>query len=211
MGCYPQSNSFVRGLRLALCKGIFFTMDYNILAKETTYKGIKFRSRLEAKWAYFFDEMGWEYQYEPSEINGYNPDFIISCNSKHYECKDIIVEVKPSVFCDEKYIKETIKKYKDVKAHILVLNDKPFGKSKWRDDLIFLGYGSQCLTEEHDFNYPLEFQMKINNDFSSESGIWDGMIHGNQDRKSFCDIDTEDFWDLLKIWVDAGNETRFNY
>lgn len=34
-------------------------------AIETTYNGYKFRSRLEARWAVFFDAMGIEYQYEP--------------------------------------------------------------------------------------------------------------------------------------------------
>lgn len=32
---------------------------------ETQYNGYKFRSRLEARWAVFFDTLGVEYQYEP--------------------------------------------------------------------------------------------------------------------------------------------------
>ena len=36
-----------------------------IKAKPTVYKNISFRSRLEAKWAIFFDEMGITYRYEP--------------------------------------------------------------------------------------------------------------------------------------------------
>lgn len=43
-----------------------------IKAIETIYNGYKFRSRLEARWAVFFDEAGIEYQYEPEgfDING---------------------------------------------------------------------------------------------------------------------------------------------
>lgn len=36
-----------------------------IKAIETRYKGYRFRSRLEARWAVFFDALGIEYQYEP--------------------------------------------------------------------------------------------------------------------------------------------------
>ena len=52
-----------------------------IKAIETVYKGYRFRSRLEARWAVFFDEMGIEYQYEPEGFetkNGwYLPDFYL--------------------------------------------------------------------------------------------------------------------------------------
>ncbi len=46
---------------------------------DTVYNGYKFRSRLEARWAVFFDELGieWKYEEEGYEINGqhYLPDF----------------------------------------------------------------------------------------------------------------------------------------
>lgn len=49
-------------------------------AIETVYKGYKFRSRLEARWAVFFDELGltWEYEkegYDLDELGRYLPDF----------------------------------------------------------------------------------------------------------------------------------------
>ncbi len=55
----------------------------------TIYKGIHFRSRLEAKWAYFFDLIGWPYQYEPFELDGYIPDFVLTF------ADPVLVEVKP--------------------------------------------------------------------------------------------------------------------
>lgn len=57
-------------------------------AIETVYRGIRFRSRLEAKWAVFFDAIGWKWQYEPVDFNGYIPDFIIPAHN-------LLVEVKP--------------------------------------------------------------------------------------------------------------------
>jgi hypothetical protein len=61
-----------------------------ITAIPTTYKGIEFRSRLEAKWAFVFDEIGWPWEYEPIDLNGYIPDFILT-----FAHAPMLVEVKP--------------------------------------------------------------------------------------------------------------------
>lgn len=50
-----------------------------IKAIETVYNGYRFRSRLEARWAVFFDALGIEYEYEPegyeyNNLSGDNPD-----------------------------------------------------------------------------------------------------------------------------------------
>jgi hypothetical protein len=48
-------------------------------AIETVYRGYRFRSRLEARWAVFFDALGlrWEFEKEGYELDGvrYLPDF----------------------------------------------------------------------------------------------------------------------------------------
>jgi len=62
-----------------------------IKAIETRYKGYRFRSRLEARWAVFFDFMEWEWQYEkegftlPSGM--YLPDFWIATVNMWAEVK----------------------------------------------------------------------------------------------------------------------------
>jgi hypothetical protein len=52
-----------------------------IKAIETVYNGYRFRSRLEARWAVFFDCVGVKYQYEPEgfDLDGvwYLPDFYL--------------------------------------------------------------------------------------------------------------------------------------
>ena len=65
-----------------------------IQAIETRYKGYRFRSRLEARWAVFFDALGVEWQYEPQPFRlgdgtGYLPDFCLE--------GDTWVEVKPAI------------------------------------------------------------------------------------------------------------------
>jgi len=54
-----------------------------ITAKPTWYKGVQFKSRLEARWAVFFDEMGIKYIYEPRPVQlkygiRYLPDFLLT-------------------------------------------------------------------------------------------------------------------------------------
>lgn len=72
-------------------------MKYDIEAKPTFYKGIQFRSRLEAKWAAFFDYFGWEWQYEPFDLNGWSPDFLLKLPyGTLTNIDNVLVEVKPS-------------------------------------------------------------------------------------------------------------------
>jgi len=43
----------------------------------TLYSGVLMRSRLEARWAALFDHWGWPWRYEPQDLPGYCPDFIV--------------------------------------------------------------------------------------------------------------------------------------
>lgn len=61
----------------------------------TRYKGHLMRSRLEANWAAAFDLLGWPWSYEPLELAGYIPDFIL-----HFY-QPLLVEVKPCWTLDE--------------------------------------------------------------------------------------------------------------
>jgi hypothetical protein len=71
-------------------------IDYTLIkARPTRYRGIMFRSRLEATWAAFFDQLQWPWEYEPFELNGWLPDFVIKG-----ETKDVLVEVKPTTTPD---------------------------------------------------------------------------------------------------------------
>lgn len=65
---------------------------------ETEYKGYRFRSRLEARWAVFLDAIGWEWFYEPEgfELEGekYLPDFLIKYGNADFK-GHIWLEIKP--------------------------------------------------------------------------------------------------------------------
>ena len=58
-------------------------------AIETVYKGHRFRSRLEARWAVFFDAMNIKWEYEPEgydlgEAGCYLPDFFLYYEPREY-------------------------------------------------------------------------------------------------------------------------------
>ena len=80
-------------------------------AIETQYKGYRFRSRLEARWAIFFDELGirWQYETEGFVLNDktwYLPDFFINIKTMMFNQScfeywdighfDIFIEIKPT-------------------------------------------------------------------------------------------------------------------
>ena len=61
-------------------------------AIETCYNGYLFRSRLEARWAVFFDALCIKYEYEPeglvlSDGTGYLPDFYLPDFNCYFEVK----------------------------------------------------------------------------------------------------------------------------
>ena len=83
-----------------------------IKAIQTEYNGYKFRSRLEAKWAVFFDTANIKYEYEPEgyeDENGkrYLPDFYLPDFDMYVEVKrdtedgrkEIIEKCEPAIQC----------------------------------------------------------------------------------------------------------------
>ena len=82
-----------------------------IVAIETRYAGCRFRSRLEARWAVFFDQLGITWEYEPegyaTSVGNYLPDFRIHVPDDYYpywfEVKppDSLVDDRHRVLCVE--------------------------------------------------------------------------------------------------------------
>lgn len=98
----------------------------------TVYKGYRFRSRLEARWAVFFDVCGVKWEYEPEGYdlgNGisYLPDFVLhdveTTHDNHYD--NLYVEVKGDLNLPEK----DIKKLENFPEPLLLLGPIPDGDS----------------------------------------------------------------------------------
>lgn len=82
-----------------------------IKAIETRYRGYRFRSRLEARWAVFFDALGEPYEYEPEGFElkmssgnfYYLPDFRLV---HHHSGGQLWIEIKPKrPFTNDEIIK----------------------------------------------------------------------------------------------------------
>jgi len=82
--CYDQKNNHNQAAKgtahgHSTQGGLFYGDRIMIKAIETIYDGYRFRSRLEARWAVFFDAAGIEYEYEKEgfklDSGWYLPDF----------------------------------------------------------------------------------------------------------------------------------------
>lgn len=76
-------------------------------ARPTVYNGVKMRSRLEAGFAQWLDELGHGWKYEPEclaqpTLGQYLPDFVITNVLDLWadKIRDVYVEVKPGVWID---------------------------------------------------------------------------------------------------------------
>lgn len=91
---------------------------------ETRYAGCRFRSRLEARWAVFFDHLGIEWEYEPQgyAVNGrgYLPDFRITVGKMKFT-----VEVKgENDRLDMQFLADFVKQSRE-DTYLLVLGPIP--------------------------------------------------------------------------------------
>lgn len=96
-------------------------MDRTIKPIETVYNGFRFRSRLEARWAVFFDAIGLKYEYE---IEGYAtnsicylPDFYIPSLDRWFEIKGKPLTNEEMKKCEEFCFK---KDNENIKFSVLV-------------------------------------------------------------------------------------------
>jgi hypothetical protein len=88
-------------------------IGYEVKAVRTEYAGTVFNSRLEAHWAAFFDVVGWPWLYQPFDLDGWSPDFMLQpvhmgreksgvLKPDFEQSNPILVEVRPiDRFCVE--------------------------------------------------------------------------------------------------------------
>lgn len=135
---------------------------------ETRYKGYRFRSRLEARWAVFFDACGIDWEYEPEgfcidgEIN-YLPDFLLhDVSVQGVGIIDLYVEIKGKMSdVDGSKIRSfaygTIWKenFDEIKKPILVLGNIPKGETYY-DKYI---YALECLANNNNSVYLFSYEL----------------------------------------------------
>lgn len=105
------------------------TIDYTIKAIPTVYRGRRYRSRLEAKWAAFFDLIHWQFEYEPYDLGIWSPDFLLTGVWPSGHVNHVMVEVKPIAEFDH----ETAEKMRRAQKSLSDADDRRF------HDLLLLG------------------------------------------------------------------------
>ena len=124
-----------------------------VKAIETVYKGFKFRSRLEARWAVFFDAMKWEWRYEPQgyEFDGerYLPDFWVPQLLSWVEVKGVLDAgemqrlVKASIHLPRGGPTEEEVARRPMRGKLLILGEVPEPTRPW----VFMQLGIDSLDE----------------------------------------------------------------
>lgn len=179
--------------------------EYSQKAWPTEYKGIVFRSRLEATWACFFDQMSWQWDYEPIDLDGWAPDFMLKKD------KEIFVEVKPITSIEqlsnrEKYIRKNIPGTN--LSNCLVVGLKPF-----------------IIPPDDKHYYPFERYVAMGWIYNSDIDGWDEACFKNKgigntsgtlyDLLAENEGDWKSFWpeseyiQAMDAWNTAKNITSF--
>lgn len=192
---------------------------------ETHYKNYRFRSRLEARWAVFFDNIGhiWEYEvegYTLSDGRKYLPDFVITSidGVKFY------YEVKPRFFYGDGKLEQLIKdmqKDKDLCVYGRVLSGDPYDFIVTNNNypcprcLQFSLENNICpISEEYVYCEPCDFNTPCGGDNPNEEhfGIVTNPHKG--DTILIHDFDYKNqqkYWNLLKSACLAARSARFEF
>ena len=151
-----------------------------IKAIQTEYKGYRFRSRLEARWAVFFDacNLRWEYEPEGFELpNGqfYLPDFLLhGCGGRCPE--SLYVEVKGKMTeADAEKIYQfsgiTGRDIREVVNPILVVAGIPDGDDIGDIEYFCQEWGYSGFPEVERGPYPFNFETIDGDYFVAHPGI----------------------------------------
>jgi len=142
-----------------------------IKAIPTKYNKVNFKSRLEARWAVFFDQMGYGWKYEPFECKSpcgtvsYLPDFIIMLQSSIFtEIRtpngdrfktSWLVEIKPKI-PNVQYLKRISKTVRSKMEPLVIICGYPevkrdpfIDKDVLDVEIITLGNASEGYASKH--------------------------------------------------------------
>ena len=185
----------------------------HITARPTLYNGTRFRSRLEARWAAFFDQAGWRWEYEPLDLRGWVPDFLLIGRMR-----TIPVEVKPILWDpsgrvppgDEAFGLPELEKARTTGHEVLILGAylptyRGFGSAtlgalmneEWTIDEDGGGPDTAILWAGH--QQPLDFSANQGSYRYRVGGEYDGDRH-----LRWCGAD-----EVTEFWREAGNRTQW--
>lgn len=180
-------------------------MKYEHNGIETVYKGRSFRSRLEARWAVFFDFLGWKWEYEPCDFSGWIPDFVIV--GKH----TVYVEVKPVVSLPQDVVEKIDSS--ECKDEVLIVGmtipvgstERSFGwmrevngSGSWWEEAVFGMWKGD--DEKKNKSNVVGFCHEVGSFADRITGLYDGGGWG----RGYLNMSI-----VLALWVEAGNMTQW--
>ncbi|TCN68944.1 hypothetical protein [Acetobacteroides hydrogenigenes] len=172
--------------------------EYKYKAIPTFYNNIQFRSRLEARWAAFFDLMKWHYTYEPYDLEKWSPDFRLTTEAGN----TFLAEVKPSEKIGTE-LRMKIGNATNFAKGILLITESPFVGHIPNDIGLTSVFGK---TKNYKKDDDFEFCVSVISD-----------LYGNgNDIINLCEDPNISFENLFKakdftkeLWNEAGNIVQF--
>jgi hypothetical protein len=158
-----------------------------IAAIPTKYKHVQFRSRLEARWAAFFDLGKRRWAYEPFELEGYIPDFIL-----YGQRRNALVEIKPEYALD--LGGEKMRRAAEFCAaqdwRLIVLTDnvyRPVHKGRW------FGFDTEQFYEDEPIGISCDYFLEYDYTYPWLKAGWI-LAHGR------TDVENEKHWIAATLW-----------
>ncbi len=173
-------------------------MTYKFRAIPTIYNHIQYRSRLEARWAAFFDLMNWKFTYEPFDLKTWSPDFKLTTAAG----TNFLVEVKPNEL-NNTTLRLRIGEASNFSNNILLINESPFTYPYPNCLGLTSIFGkTKNHKEEDDFEFCTSV---IANLYNKGTDIFN-LCEFNEDIHQNLDSATEF---CLALWAEAGNKVMF--
>lgn len=166
---------------------------------ETRYKGYRFRSRLEARWAVYFDALGIDFEYEKEgydlgELGLYLPDFWLPQVG-------MFAEVKPVRFSEVERSKCLA-----LPSRCLMLDGLPGRRSYWNA----VPYSPGPFSDNNREQLPFPSDYIIDNYYLDEHRFFSntGAAHpdGDPDWLSYFDN-----WDFPEAAIETALSARFEH
>lgn len=180
----------------------------------TYWRYRRYRSQTEAKWACMFDSLGWKYEYEPYELNGWIPDFILLGDS------EILVDLKPYITFQEWEEEQIPKIMNAIKGtgkygrEILLLGSTIFEKTEYFNapSIGWLGEFGKYLENDETFKSSYTWGNAVLNNnkgfgFFHDTMWYKDRITGEYDGDHHIQTPTYDV--VLKLWNEAGNQVQW--
>lgn len=203
-------------------------IDYTVTAIPTVYRGIRYRSRLEARWAAFFDLCDWTFSYEPVDLGRWSPDFALQGSDG-----TILVEVKPIWTPDDDITRKmnAAARESGFVGELLLLGMGPFNEPEpymtyesperlgWLQETDYDGGpgdmtpGKASMPTEPYFGvapFAWYADAPTQIDFCHEYGSFHGRMTGHYDGGSWGSHRSPEVKTAAELWAEASNTVQWH-